>query len=204
MRRSPAINQPIIVLAAATSIAGVLGVLGPSLATTVGLEPEQLAVVVVPLGLGVVAGVLGLRRFGGAIPRARMAERSLLGLGLITLAIAGVGPLDPLIRGLGLSLGGVAVGAVPLVVVLAFVAGAAYAITSVMAQTTLLQSTPADVRGRVFGVLAAIVSAGSLAPSLLAGPLADRSSTPAVIAIAGLGIIAVALWSIRRRGTTLD
>ena len=204
VRRSPAINQPIIVLAAATSIAGVLGVLGPSLATTVGLEPEQLAVVVVPLGLGVVAGVLGLRRFGGAIARSRMAERALLGLGLMTLAIAGVGPLDPVVRGLGLSIGDLAVGALPLVVLLAFAAGAAYAITSVTAQTTLLESTPADVRGRVFGVLAAIVSAGSLAPSLLAGPLADRSSTPAVIAIAGLGIMAVALWSIRRRGTTLD
>ena len=65
MRGDPAISRPIILLATATSVAGVLGVLGPSLATTVGLEPEQLAVVVVPLGVGVVIGVLGLRRFGG-------------------------------------------------------------------------------------------------------------------------------------------
>lgn len=199
VRRDPEINRPILLLAAATSIAGVLGVVGPSLATTVGLEPEQLGVVVVPLGVGVVVGVLGLRRFGGSIPRRRVAEGALLALGILTLAIAGVAPLDPAVRALGWSVAGLAVGVLPLVVVLALVAGAAYAITAVAAQTTLLGSTPAEVRGRVFGVLAAIVSAGSLVPSLAAGPLADRLSTPVVIAIAGAGILVVALWSIRRR-----
>ena len=120
-----------------------------------------------------------------------MAERALLGLGAHDAWRSRVsGRSTRLVRARTLD-GGVAVGALPLVVALAFVAGAAYAITSVTAQTTLLESTPADVRGRVFGVLAAIVSAGSLAPSLLAGPLADRSSTPAVIAIAGLGSCAV-------------
>lgn len=199
VRRDPEINRPILLLAAATSIAGVLGVVGPSLATTVGLEPEELGVVVVPLGLGVVIGVLGLRRFGGSMPRRRVAAGALLALGLMTLAIAGVAPLDPAVRELGWSVAGLAVGVLPLVVVLALAAGAAYAITSVAAQTTLLESTPAEVRGRVFGVLAAIVSAGSLAPSLAAGPLADRLSTPVVIAIAGAGIVAMALWSMRRR-----
>jgi MFS family permease len=79
------------------------------------------------------------------------------------------------------------------------VAGAAYAVTSVTAQTNLTESTPADVRGRVFGVLASIVSAASLIPSLVAGPLADRLSTGAAIAIAGAILVSVALWSIRRR-----
>lgn len=199
VRRDPEINRPIILLAAATSIAGVLGVVGPSLATTVGLEPKELGVVVVPLGIGVVAGVLGLRRFGGSIPRRRVAEGALLVLGLATLAIAGLGPLDPVVRELGLVVGGLKVGVLPVVVGLALIAGAAYGITSVAAQTTLFESTPAEVRGRVFGVLAAIVSAGSLVPSLLAGPLADRLTTPVVIGLAGVGILGVAIWSIRRR-----
>jgi hypothetical protein len=85
------------------------------------------------------------------------------------------------------------------VIATALVAGAAYAVTSVTAQTNLTESTPADVRGRVFGVLASIVSAASLVPSLVAGPLADRSSTGAAISLAGVILILVALWSIRRR-----
>ncbi len=194
VRRESSISRPIVLLATATSVASVLGVLGPSLATTVGLDPEQLAVVIVPLGIGVVIGVFGLRRFGGSLPRRRVSEGGLLVLGTVTAALAGAGWLDGVMRGLGIG-----VGALPVVVVVAMIAGAAYAVTSVTAQTNLVESTPADVRGRVFGVLASIVSAASLVPSLVAGPLADRVSTGAAIAVAGIGLVLVGIWSVRRR-----
>ena len=193
VRHEPTISRPIILLATATSVASVLGVLGPSLAVTVGLEPQNLAVVVIPLGIGVVLGVFGLRRFGEGWPRRRVAEGGLLILGTVTALLAGAGWLDESMRGIG-----VGVGALPVVIVTAIIAGAAYAVTSVTAQTNLTESTPADVRGRVFGVLASIVSAASLIPSLVIGPLADRLSTGVAIAIAGLILVAVALWSIRR------
>jgi hypothetical protein len=51
------------------------------------------------------------------------------------------------------------------------------------------------VRGRVFGVLASIVSAASLLPILVAGPLADKSSASFVIAIAAAGVLVVTAWS---------
>jgi MFS family permease len=193
VRHDPAISQPIILLATATSVAGVLGVLGPALATTVGLEPEQLAVVVIPLGIGVVLGVLGLRRFGGELPRRRIAEGGVVILGLVTTALAAAGFIDGWMREVG-----VAIGALPVVVAMAIAAGAAYAVTSVSAQTTLVESMPADVRGRVFGVLASIVSAGSLIPSLVAGPLADRLGTGVAIVIAGVALLVVGIWSARR------
>ena len=84
---------------------------------------------------------------------------------------------------------------IPLVVVGAFFAGSAYAATTVSAQTALFEHMPAEVRGRVFGVLASIVSASSLVPILIAGPLADAISGPAVISIAAVGVVAVAIWS---------
>lgn len=194
VRRERSISRPIVLLATATSVASVLGVLGPSLAVIVGLDPEDLAVVVIPLGVGVVVGVFGLRRFGRGWPRRRVAEGGLLVLGIVTTALAAAGWLDGILRGLG-----VGVGALPAVIGMALVAGAAYAVTSVTAQTNLTESTPADVRGRVFGVLASIVSAASLVPSLVAGPLADLLSTGAAIALAGVFLVVVALWSIRRR-----
>jgi MFS family permease len=192
VRRDRSISRPIILLATATSVAGVLGVLGPSLATTVGLEPEHLAVVVVPLGIGVVLGVLGLRRFGGDLPRRRIAEVGVLALGAVTTGLAGAGWLDGMLRNAGVS-----IGALPVVIVMAMAAGAAYAVTSVSAQTTLVQSMPAEVRGRVFGVLASIVSIGSLLPSLVAGPLADRLGPPIAIVIAGVALVLVGIWSAR-------
>ena len=179
------VSRPLMHLAAAASLVGVIGVLGPNLAASLGLDPKNLIVVVLPLGLGVVAGVFGLRRFGGGLARRRAAEGGLISFGLLAIAIAAVGPV------------GTAAGlpVIPLVVVLAFVAGSAYAATTVSAQTALFENMPAGARGRIFGVLASIVSAASLLPILVAGPLADAISGPVVIAITGVAILVVATCS---------
>ncbi len=179
------VGRPLLHLAASASLVGVIGVLGPNLAVSIGLDPKNLIVVVLPLGLGVVAGVFGLNRLGGDIPRRRAGEGGLFVFGTLALAIAAVGPIGD---ALGIPL-------VPLVAVLAFVAGAAYATTTVSAQTALFENMPPAVRGRVFGVLASIVSAASLLPILLAGPLADATSGPTVIAIAAAGVLIAATWS---------
>jgi MFS family permease len=179
------VSRPLVHLAAAASLVGVIGVIGPNLAASLGLDPKDLIVVVLPLGLGVVAGVFGLRRFGTGVSRRRAGEVGLVTFGLLAIGISAIGPIG---RATGLS-------AIPPVIVLAFCAGAAYAITTVSAQTALFEHMPAGARGRVFGVLASIVSATSLLPILVAGPLADAVSGPLVIAIAAVGVIAVASWS---------
>jgi MFS family permease len=179
------VSRPLMHLAAAASLVGVIGVLGPNLAASLGLDPKDLIVIVLPLGLGVVAGVFGLRRFGGGVSRRRAAETGLVVFGVLAFVISFAPRLE--------EAAGVSV--IPLVVVLAFCAGAAYAATTVSAQTALFENMPPAVRGRVFGVLASIVSATALAPILIAGPLADAISGPRVIAIAAVGIVVVAVWS---------
>ena len=200
IRHDREISRPILHQAAGASVAGVLGVLGPGLAVTVGLAPDQLAVVVVPLGIGVVVGVLSLRRFGERVPRRRAAEAGLVTFGALTASLALAGWLAGALATVGIPI-------VPLVVVVALGAGAAYAVTSVSAQTALLESMPSEVRGRVFGVLASIVSAASLVPTLVAGPLADRVGASVVIGIVGLAVLGLGLWSAllfgpRRGGAT--
>jgi DHA3 family macrolide efflux protein-like MFS transporter len=179
------VGRPLVHLAAAASLVGVLGVLGPDLAESLGLDPKNLIVVVLPLGLGVVAGVLGLRRFAEGVSRRRAGETGLLVFGSLALSIAIAAGLS---AAAGLSI-------IPLVVVLAFSAGAAYAATIVTAQTALFENMAATVRGRVFGVLASIVSAASLIPILVAGPLADATSGAAVIGFTAVCVIGVAAWS---------
>jgi MFS family permease len=187
----PEVARPLLHLAASATIVGVLGVLGPDLASSIGLEPTQLVVVVLPLGLGVVAGVFGLRHLGRGLSRRRAAEGALTVFGLLTVAIALVGPLLRAVtppEGPGAVLVGI-------VVVLAFFAGSAYSATSVSAQTALFEHMPSEVRGRVFGVLATIVSAASLIPILIVGPLADVVSAPVVMAFVGAAVVAAALLS---------
>jgi hypothetical protein len=179
------VSRPLIHLAAATSLVGVIGVLGANLAQSLGLDPKNLIVVVLPLGLGVVAGVFALNRLGGAVPRRRAGEGGLIAFGVLALAIASVGPIASAVR----------LPVIPLVAVLGFGAGAAYATTIVSGQTALFENMPPGVRGRIFGVLASIVSAASLVPILVAGPLADAISASTVIAIAATGVLIVAGWS---------
>ena len=179
------VARPLVHLATAASLVGVIGVLGPNLATSLGLDAKDLIVVVLPLGLGVVAGVVGLPRVGAGRSRRRMGEAGLIGFGGLTIAMAALAALDappgtPLL---------------PIVIALAFLAGAAYATTTVSAQTALYENMAAAVRGRVFGVLASIVSAASLLPILVAGPLADRVSGSLVLTITAAGVLLIAAWS---------
>ena len=174
------VSRPLLHLAAAASLVGVVGVLGPDLAVSIGLDPNDLVVIVAPLGLGVVGGVFGLRRIGDRVSRRRAAESGLVAFGLLAGAIATLGRLDSMLPLLP---------TVPLAVVLAFFAGSVYAATTVSAQTALFENMPAGVRGRVFGVLASIVSATSLLPILVAGPLADLTSGPLVIALSAVGVV---------------
>jgi DHA3 family macrolide efflux protein-like MFS transporter len=182
------VSRPILHQAAGASVAGVLGVLGPGLAATIGLEPSQLAVIVVPLGIGVVVGVVVLRRLGDRVPRRRAAESGHVVLGTLTASLALAGWFGSVLAGIGVSV-------LPFVITVAVGAGAAYAVVSVSAQTALLESMPSEVRGRVFGVLASIVSAASLVPTLVAGPLADKVSASLVIGVVGIAVVGVGLWS---------
>ncbi len=193
------VSRPLLHLAAAASLVGVLGVLGPALATSIGLEPDQLVVVVLPLGLGVIAGVLGLRRLGHDLPRRQAAEAGLIGFGVLAVGVAVLGPLLGRVAPAGSgSTNLVDLGpAIPIVVVLAFCAGAAYAVTTVSAQTALFEHMPEQVRGRVFGVLASIVSATSLLPILIAGPLADTVSASVVLTVVGAAVVVTAIVSAR-------
>lgn len=202
IRGNREVSRPLLHLATAASLVGVLGVLGPGLAGSIGLEPSQLVVVVLPLGLGVIAGVLGLRRFGQGVPRRRAAEAGLMSFGLLTIGVAVLGPLLGRVRPPGSAVPGLGdLGpAIPIVVILAFCAGAAYATTTVSAQTALFEHMPARVRGRVFGVLASIVSATSLLPILIAGPLADRISAPLVLSVVAVAVVATAVASARLFG----
>lgn len=173
------VSRPLMHLAAAASLVGVVGVLGPDLAVSIGLDPNDLVVIVAPLGLGVVGGVFGLRRIGDRVSRRRAAEAGLVAFGLLAGAIASLGRLDSVLS----------LPTIPLAVILAFFAGSVYAATTVSAQTALFENMPAGVRGRVFGVLASIVSATSLVPILVAGPLADATSGPLVIALSAVGVV---------------
>ena len=191
-------------LGIAASLVGVLGVLGPNFAQkTLGLGPEDFVVVVLPLGVGIVMGILLLNAYGGLLPRRRVIEGGLIALGIFLAAMALSGRISSFLgntatrTGVDLSL---LTSLLSIVVAVAFFAGIAYAAVAIPAQTQLQEDLPEDVRGRVFGVLNMLVSVASFLPILIVGPIADFLGTTIVLVVVAILIAASGIASIYLRG----
>ncbi|HEV7811292.1 MAG TPA: MFS transporter [Candidatus Limnocylindrales bacterium] len=199
------IRWSLIYLGIAASLVGVLGVLGPSFAQqTLGLSSEDFVVVVLPLGVGIVMGILLLNAYGRLIPRRRVIEGGLIALGalLATMALSGRISLflGNSVTGRGLPDLSLLTSLLSIVVAVAFFAGIAYASVAIPAQTQLQEDLPEDVRGRVFGVLNMLVSVASFLPILVVGPIADLLGTTIVLVAVAFLISASGVASIYLRG----
>jgi MFS family permease len=178
-------------LAITASLIGVLGSLGPAFAADVlGLEDSDLVVILLPLGAGLVSGIVILNFIGHRLPRRRLIESGMIGLGLALVVLGFAQNLEALRSGDDIS------ALLVIVVVLAFLAGVCYAFVAVPAQTSLQEELPGDVRGRVFGVLNMLVSLASFVPIIVAGPLADVLSAAAVIIIFAALVMIIGVASI--------
>jgi hypothetical protein len=191
MLANRAIFWPLAYLALTSSLIGVLGVLGPGFATQVlGLTERDFVVVVLPLGLGLVMGILVLNVYGRFFSRRRGIEGGLVALGITLLALS---LAQPIVSNLSLT-----VSLLSVVIVVAFAAGVAYAFVAVPAQTQLQEELPEEVRGRVFGVLNMLVSIASFLPIIIVGPIADVVGTPVVVQGAAVVTLLLAVGSILR------
>jgi hypothetical protein len=200
------IRWSLIYLGVGASLIGVLGVLGPDFAKSVlGLGPEDFVVVVLPLGIGVVMGILILNAYGRLLPRRRVIEGGLVALGILLAAIALAGQISNFFAAAASTTGlpnlSVLTSLLSLVVAFAFVAGIAYSFVAIPAQTQLQEDLPEDVRGRVFGVLNMLVSVASFLPILVVGPIADIVGTTVVLLLVALAIAASGVASIAVRGS---
>ena len=208
IRSNPGIGWSLIYLGIAASLIGVLGVLGPDFArTTLGLEPKDLVVVVLPLGGGLVTGILLLNAYGRFVARRRVIEGGLVALGILLTILSIAGPISRFLQRADASSGLIDLSAitslVAVVVVIAFFAGIAYAFVAIPAQTQLQEEIPEDVRGRVFGILNMLVSVSSFLPIIIVGPISDLFSTTAVILGVAVLIGTSGVASIVRRGPLL-
>ena len=178
-------------LAVTASLIGVLGSLGPAFAKDVlGLEESNLVVILLPLGAGLVSGIVVLNIVGQHLPRKRLIEGGMIGLGLALIVLGFAQNLDMLRSDSNID------ALLVVVVVLAFIAGVCYAFVAVPAQTSLQEELPSDVRGRVFGVLNMLVSLASFLPIIIAGPLADVLGAAAVIVIFAALVMIIGVASI--------
>ena len=204
IRSNPQISWSLFYLGIAGSLIGVIGVLGPSFAErTLGLDPEDLVVVVLPLGFGIITGSLLLNSYGRLMPRRRAIEIGMIALGILLFILTIAGPISMFLQGLnagsGVDLSSVT-SLVAVVIVIAFLAGASYAVVAISSQTQLQEDIPGEVRGRVFGVLNLVLSIGTFVPIIIVGPVADLISTTPVILTVAVLVLVAGIASVLKRG----
>ncbi len=207
IRSNPRVGWSLLYLGIAASLVGVLGVLGPDFAqSALGLDAKDFAVVVLPLGFGIVTGILLLNAYGHHLPRRRVIEGALIALGALLAALSVAGPISRLLQQAdgpgGLDLTAVT-SLLAIVVVIALFAGIAYGLVAIPSQTQLQEDLPADVRGRVFGVLNMLVSVASFLPIIIVGPISDLIGTTTVIFLVALGVLFIGVISVLTRGPLL-
>jgi MFS family permease len=202
-------NRPIAwslaYLGISASLIGVVAVLGPSFARdTLGLAPKDLIVVVLPLGIGIVMGVLILNNYGKYFARRRAIELGLVALGVLLAILTVAGPVSRLLTRAGEEVPLVDLSAltslVAIVVAIGFLAGVCYGIVAITAQVQLQEDIPADVRGRVFGVLNMLISVASILPIIVVGPIADVVGTTVVILVVAGLVFSSGIYSMIKRG----
>ncbi|HEU4571503.1 MAG TPA: MFS transporter, partial [Candidatus Limnocylindrales bacterium] len=95
IREHPAIRWSLTYLGITASLIGVLGVLGPDFATeALGLGTKDFVVVVLPLGAGVIVGILLLNSYGRLVARRRVIEAGLISLGALLAILSVAGPIS--------------------------------------------------------------------------------------------------------------
>ena len=205
IRDNPKVGWSLVYLGIAASLVGVLAVVGSTFAQKVlGLDPNNLVVIILPLGFGIVTGILLLNNFGQHWPRRRVIEVGLVALGVLLALLAVVVPVARFLQGAASQVGLDALknltSLLGIVEAIALVAGIAYAFVAIPSQTQLQEEIPADTRGRVFGILNMLVSTASFLPLLIAGPLVDVVGTANTLLLVAVLLVATGVTSIVRRG----
>jgi MFS family permease len=205
IRANPTVAWALTYLGVAASIVGILGALGPGFAVQVlGLTSKDFVVVVLPLGFGVVAGVLLVNAIRTLVPRRRTIEVGLVTLGICLVLITIANPISELLLRLNEAQpvvdASALVSVIAVVVAIAFIAGIAYASVAIPAQTEMQEVIPEDVRGRVFGILNTLVSIASFLPIIVAGAVTDALGTAPVVLAAAFMVGLSGVGSILLRG----
>lgn len=201
IRSNHALSFPILQLTVTQAIVGVVLALAPALSLAVLRTPIKDAshVLIIPAGIGMVAGVVAVGKLAGRFPKIGLISVSLIVASASLLLLGLSGLLHRTVYGHTASLAQIGWYVAALLLVLGFM----NAVVSSAAQTLLQEHTTDETRGKVFGALNMMVNIAATLPILFAGILADFTSVTKVVALIGLGLLifAVAQFGVlRHRG----
>lgn len=191
----------IFILAGVQMVIGVLAVLMPSfLENSIHIKATDSSyVLVLPLGIGIIAGGLILGRVGYKLVKRLLVSKAII-LGGLLFSFAGIAPFVvptvnyfssqplPFFTQPSLAL---------ILMVGGFFLGLCLVAVMVPTQTVLHENTPDEDRGKVFSVLGVVMSGLTLIPVLLAGVFSDIFGVSPIFIVLGVIIIIIGLLGLK-------
>ncbi|MCC6936254.1 MAG: MFS transporter [Thermomicrobiales bacterium] len=197
--QSPVLIKAIVYLTLATTTYLMIAALGPEFIVSVlKLPSEDIAYIVAPAGLGVVAGALLVNRVARLIRPIRLVDYGIISAGIWLTLFALSEPIAGLF---GLANNNVALGVTIFAVFCAAMLGISNAFILVPSQTLLQEGSPQEGLARVYATYFTISNIASFAPVLFAGAFADLFGVLKVIVFIAVILILIGLYNLRRAVT---
>jgi MFS family permease len=197
----PVLIKAIAYLTLATTTYLMIASLGPAFISNIlGLSSEDIAYVVAPAGLGVVAGALVVNKFTARFAAARLIDYGLVAAGLSLAAFA---LTEPVGRWLGFADAGVSRGIIIISVSFAACLGVSNAFILIPSQTLLQRAAPEHSLARVYATYFTISNTASFVPVLFAGAFADLFGVLKVMVVIALLLTLTGLVNLRRAAPEL-
>lgn len=192
----PLLIKSIIYLTLATTTYLMIAALGPEfIADVLGLPAEDIAYVVAPAGLGVVAGALLVNRVTNVISPVRLVDLGLIGAG-ISLALFAL--TEPIGSRLGVSDGEAGKLLITISVSFAATLGISNAFILVPSQAIMQRAAPEEGVARVYATYFTISNIFSFAPVLFAGAIADIVGVLEVLVAIAVMLALTGFYNLRR------
>lgn len=188
VRQEHRVLVPILMLAGLQTIIS----LGMILLPTYALNSMKITVsdagfvLVIPAVIGAALGSILVEKFIKTLGKKKLIIRGLfcLSLGIFLLFAAPfISRQLPLLFSL------------PTLIIL----GLSFVLISIPLQTLIQETTPADIRGRVFGILNMMITLTAIIPSLISATLVDFFGINLVLLMGALGIFVFALYAAKGR-----
>jgi len=197
--QSPVLIKAIVYLTLATTTYLMIAALGPEFIVSVlKLPSEDIAYIVAPAGLGVVAGALLVNRVARLIRPIRLVDYGIISAGIWLTLFALSEPIAGLF---GLANNNVALGVTIFAIFCAAMLGISNAFILVPSQTLLQEGSPQEGLARVYATYFTISNIASFAPVLFAGAFADLFGVLKVIVFIAVILILIGLYNLRRAVT---
>ena len=153
--------------------------------------------IVVPVGLGMISGVILINYLSKRLSKLTVIQACLIA-GSFTLIMIGLtGQLYRTVNGDPLATTG---GITIIIAVLMFILGVVNSMVSASAQTLVQETTSDEDRGKVFGSLNMIVNIAATIPVFVVGLLADLISVTKVLVVLGVLLLVYAILLFWRYG----